>query len=257
MLSYTTKNINNPWTDSDIRKYEAEGSQRDTVLYNAVYNSRMILTEKNIFLCSIKQGPDKYQNFYLVAVKRNLFYFIMYVPQMDVYRDSEVRSNKVVQTCLPKLALTQKCISSYDGSCDIDSNVSVTDGTSFFIKVDANIEDFLFPKRKKILNPEILKKYALMNSLYKRIFKENEVLMKALDKYDEKVKEKARKRLFKMVIRKGIVYGVPALLGVPSLGALFDLDSLFGLEDIVDLADIASNIPIEDLIEISDNLLIS
>lgn len=255
MLSYITKDINNPWTDYDIRRYENEGSQRDSVIYNSAYNSRMILTEENIFLCSIKQRYDKYQNFYLFAVKRNLFYFIMYVPQLDAYRDDEIKGNKVIQTCLSKLALTKKCISSYDGSCDVDSNVSISDGTCFFIKVDANVEEFLFPRRGKISNPEILKKYALMNSLYKRTFKENEVLMNALDRYDEKVKEKAKKRLVRMVIRKGIIYGVPALFGVPTLGALFDLDSLFGLGDVADLADMASNIPVEELIDISDDLL--
>lgn len=255
MLSYTTNDIFNPWTDNDIRKYEAEGSQRDSIIYNAVYNSRIILTEENVFLCSIKQGNNKYQNFYLLAVKRNLFFFIMYIPQMDAYRDDEIKRNKVVQTCLSKLALTSKSISSYDGSCDIDANVSISDGSCFFIKVDANVEEFLFPRRGRITNPEILKKYSLMNNLYKRAFKENEVLMNALEKYDERVREKMKKRLVKMIIRKGIIYGVPALFGAPGLGALFDLDSLFGLGDVADLADMASNIPIDDLVDIPDNLL--
>lgn len=248
MLSYTTKTINNPWTDYDIRRYEDEGSQRDTVIYNSTYNSRMMLTEENVFLCSIKQRHDKYQNFYLFAVRRNLFYFIMYVPQLEAYRNVEVRGDKVIQKILPKLPLTQKCISSYDGCCDADQNVSISDGTCFFIRVDANIEEFLFPYRGRISNPEILKKYNLMNKLYNSVFKETKALMNALEKYDKMVREKVKKKLTRFVVRKGILHGIPALLGVPNIGALLDMDSLLGLGDATDLADMASNIPVEDLI---------
>lgn len=250
MLSYITKGINNPWTDYDIKKYENEGSQRDAMIYNSAYNSRIILTEKNVFLCSIKLNCDKYQNFYLFAVKRNLFYFIMYVPQLEAYRDNEINSNKVIQANLSRLPLTQKCISSYNGSCDIDANISISDGTCFFIRVDANVEEFLFPKRGKISNPEILMKYSLMNNLYTRVFTENEVLITTLGKYDEKVKDDAKKRLIRMVVRKGIIYGIPALLGVPSLGALFDLDSLFGLGDGADLAE--CSVDADYLLDFSD-----
>lgn len=254
MLSYTTKGINNPWTDYDIKHYESEGSQRDKVIYNSVYNSRMILTEENVFLCSIKQGCNKFQNFYLFAVRRNLFYYIMYVPQIDAYRDNEIKSNKFMQSCLDKLALTQKCISSFDGSYSLDSNISISDGTCFFIKVEANIEEFLFPRNRRITNPEILKKYALMNNVYKRIFKENELLLNALGKYDTKVKEKLKKRLVKMLVMKGTFHCVDFLSGIP-LSVLFDLDSLFGFGDIVSLSDMASNISIDELIDSPDNLL--
>lgn len=254
MLSYTTNSIYSPWSYEDIRKYEAEGSQRDEVIYNAAHNARITLTDKNIFLCSIKQKGGKYQNFYLFAIKRNLFYYIMYAPQMEVYRDNDTQKNKTVVACLSRLGLTQKCVSSFDGDCQINDDVSVVDGTSFFIKVNANVEDFLFPKRGRITNQEVLQKYVLMNSLYKRLFKENEALMDALDKHHELVKEKAKKRFVNFVIRKGVIYGIPALFGVPHLGALFDLDSLFGLGD---LADLASGISAEELINIPDSLLSS
>ena len=49
MLSYYTNGINDPWTLKDIEDYERNGSQRDKVIYNSFYNSRLILTDENIY----------------------------------------------------------------------------------------------------------------------------------------------------------------------------------------------------------------
>ena len=53
MISYLTSVINDPWDYADIQKYELEGSQRDSIIYNAVYDSIITLTEENIYLCSV------------------------------------------------------------------------------------------------------------------------------------------------------------------------------------------------------------
>lgn len=38
MIGFITNTIDNPWTDNDIRSFERNGSQRDTVQYNSYYN---------------------------------------------------------------------------------------------------------------------------------------------------------------------------------------------------------------------------
>lgn len=261
MFSFITSTIDNPWTNNDVRDYENYGSQRDTIQYNSFYNWRIKLTEKNIFQCSIKQEYNRYQNFYLLAVKRNLFYFIMHVPQMNVFRDEQIRTHELTKQMLPKLGLSQQCVSSYDKSCDINDTLSVSDGSTFFVKVNANVEAFLFPREKRIVNSEILKKYALMGTTYNRAMKEFSAYENAWNKYTDKLqrrgeeqKEKMKKVFTKMVIRKGIIYGVPALLGFPGLGTLLDLDSLFGIDDLASMGDLASTFSAVDILDIANSV---
>lgn len=261
MITFITSTIDNPWSDTEIRNYERYGSQRDTVQYNSFYNWRIKLTEKNVFLCSIKQEYNRYQNFYLLAVKRNLFYFIMYVPQMDIYRNEQIKTHELTKQMIPKLGLSQQCVSSYDRSCDINDSLSISDGSTFLIKVNANVEAFLFPREKRIVNSEILKKYALMGNTYNRAMKEFSAFENAWNKYidklkqrEEEQKEKMKKVFTRMVIRKGIIHGVPALFGLPGLGALLDLDSLFGIDDLASMADMASTFSAVDILDIANSV---
>lgn len=87
MLSFITENVWKPWTYSDVREYEQNGSQRDKIHYNSVYNSRIILSEKNVFQCSIRVNSEKYKNFYLIAITRKMFYFSIYIPQLDIIKN--------------------------------------------------------------------------------------------------------------------------------------------------------------------------
>ena len=255
MISYITNNINDPWSKADIARFEEEGSQRDKIVYNSAYNARISLTDKNIYLCSIKQ-KEKYQNFYLLGVTRSLFYFFFYIPQMEHMH--ALKEYEFTQKCVQKLALTEKCLSCINGSCEINENISICDGCVFFIKVNANIGEFLFPRSKMITNREILDKFNLMNKTYKRAIKEYDAYMSAIKKYSDKIdeqQEKIKKTFTRMIIRNGIIHGVPALLGIPGLSSLLDLDSLFGMDDMLSAMDMCDSLSIVDMLDISDDLL--
>ena len=71
MISYLTSVINDPWDYADIQKYELEGSQRDSIIYNSVYDSRITLTEENIYLCSVRTMRGEYKNFYFLYKSRS------------------------------------------------------------------------------------------------------------------------------------------------------------------------------------------
>ena len=255
MISFISQSINNPWSDKDM--VYTEPSHGDKVIYNPRYNSRTLLTDKNIYLCSIKQETNKYQNFYLLAAKQNLFYFIMYVPQMNIYRADSIKDHQLTKQILPKLGLSQKCVSSYNDGCNINETICVFDGTDFLIRVDASIRNFLFPRNGNITDTEILKKFTLMSNTYNKALKEFAAFEHACDTYidtvkkkKEEKKEKVKNTLWKIGIKKGLMYGVPALLGIPPVHALLDLDSLFDISDVASLADMASLVPSSDIIDI-------
>lgn len=246
MISYLTKGTFDPWSDYDIRKYAAKCSQYDKVIYNARHNARFILTEENVFLCNMKKKDNIYQNFYLIALTNNSFVFTFFIPQLDTLR--EIEKSKVLDKCLPKLPLIQKSISSYNSACDYSEDFKIIDGAYILIKVNSSIEKFLFPLYGKITDNEILSKYELMNSLYKRAIKEFDALSKAFDKFEQMNKEKIKRLIFK-IASKTIRYSLFATTGIhiPGFDHLFDLDY-------ISLADMAANIEIEDCLDLSDNL---
>lgn len=263
MLSYYTNGIDNPWTLKDVEDYEAYGSQRDEIIYNSAYNSRLKLTDENVFLYSVKQG-SQYKNFYIFGKTRSVFYLMFYAPQLSFLNDNELVNNQIIKSCLPKLSLLNCSAKSTNNKCEVNSCVSVVDCTCFFIEVNANIGELLFPRHKKISNVEILRKISLMNKVYERCIKERDALIKAIDRYSSAQKEKSDKlksKMTRMVIRKGLLYGVPLLMGIPPVGVLDDLDSLFSLGDIADAAEVADvmdmvdlmdTMPIEDLLDTND-----
>lgn len=254
MIPFLTKDINEPWTDVDIRRYEAEGSQRDTVIYNSYYNSRIILTEENIFLCSMKLKNGMYKNFYLIAVTRNLFYFIAFIPEAMCLE--ELRDNEFMKKTFTKLTLHKAFADSTSRMVDVNDYTKISDCCTIMIKVEANIGEFLFPKYKQITNHEIRQKFTVVNNLHSRFLKERDALIKALDAYNAKIDErqaKVKSKLTKIAIRKGLLYGVPALLGIPPV---FDLDGLLGLSDLSDLADLGDiSSSILDMVDIADDLM--
>lgn len=254
MIPFMTKGINDPWTDADIRRYEAEGSQRDTVIYNSYYNSRLILTEENIFLCSMKLKNGMYKNFYLVAVTRNLFYFIAFIPEATCLE--ELKDNEFMKKMFTKLTLHKAFADSTSREIDVNSYTKISDCCTIMIKVDANIGEFLFPKYKQINNPEIRNKFSVINNLHSRFLKERDALIKSINDYHAKIDERTEKiksKLTHIVIRKGLLFGVPALLGIPPI---FDLDGLLGLNDLSDLADLGDiSSSILDMVDISDDLM--
>ena len=253
MLSYYTNGIDNPWTLKDIEDYERFGSQRDKVIYNSAYNSRLKLTDENVYLYSAKHA-SQYKNFYIFGKTRSVFYLMFYVPQIGFLNDSELANNQIVKSCLSKLDLLNYSAKSTNGKFEVNNWLSIIDGTCFFIEVNANIGELLFPKHKKITNIEILKKISLMNKVYERCIKERDSLINAIEKYSNAQKEKSDKlksKLTRMAIRKGLLYGVPLLIGIPPIGVIDDLDSLFSLGDISDVAEVAD---VLDMVDIMDTI---
>lgn len=144
MLPFVSRGINAPWSKSDIKKYEAEGSQRDSVIYNGYYNSRILLTEKNIFLCSLDLSNNLYKNFYLVAVTRSIFYYIAFVP--EALSLGELKNKELIKKLFLKLTLHKAFADSFDASITIKDSIQLRDGCAIVVKVNANIGEFLFPK---------------------------------------------------------------------------------------------------------------
>lgn len=260
MLGFLTKDVMCPWTVADIDLYEKEGSQRDNVIYNRHLNARIHLTDKNLYLCSVKQKSGKYINFYILGATRSVFYFLMYVPELETYRG--VKNDDDFIKWFNQLPLSKISVSSFDTGRDYSEGIRVIDGSSFMIRVDAGVGEFLFPRTGKILNSEIDAKYKEMISIYKQAVAEHTAIVKAVERYNAKItaynqkveenREKTKKKLVKIAVRKGIRYGVPALLGIPPIGLLGDLDTLFDLGDAFDVAELASGIDIFDVLDLSD-----
>lgn len=252
MLSFITENVYQPWSKTDIIRYEQEGSQRDSVLYNRHYDSRIMLSEKNLYQCSIRVNHYKYKNFYLLAGRRNLFYLIMYVPQMDIIKD--LLSNEIIRKCIDKLPTIKKFINNSQYKANLEDELQFCDKNCAIIKVNASIGEFLFPKRGYITNDEIKNKYALLNSIYSKCVNEFEHLGNMVDSYNKQLNEQIAKREQKvkdMLIRKGIRIGVS--VGIAALTGLYvDLDTVFGFEDIADAADIIDMADAADFYEFAD-----
>ena len=54
MLPFITEKIKNPWGQYEINQWNANGSQRDKIIYNPQINARFILEEKNTYSACIK-----------------------------------------------------------------------------------------------------------------------------------------------------------------------------------------------------------
>lgn len=252
MLGFITENVYKPWSSSDIKKYETEGSQRDEVIYNSFYDARIMLSEENLFQCSMRVKANLYKNYYLMAVRRNMFYFIIYVPQLDIVKN--LLSYEFVSKCVKHLPTINKFINHTDSSLDINKVVSFCDRNCVVMRVDAPIGEFLFPKRGYITNDEIVKKYSAINAIYSRANSEFECLANAASKYSDNINaqiQKQEEQFKKKLLRKGIRVGISAVLACTT-GIYVDLDTIFGFEDVADAADILDLADSADLVDASD-----
>jgi len=236
MISFITSTIDNPWSDSDIRNFEKYGSQRDAVQYNSYYNWRIKLTDKNMFLCSLKTNDHDFKNIYMFAVTRRLFYFVIFIPQLEVIKN--LSSNSQVKKLLSNLPLISKCLSSSNRELSLDEDILFLDGSCVLVKVNAPVDSFLFPRSKAINNNIIKKQYALLNNLYFQFEREFEGLQKIIGVYNknlEKKIEEQKEKLKRFLVKKGVRLGVSAALAAVTGGLSLGVDALFGLEDIADL----------------------
>lgn len=238
MVGFITNTIDHPWTANDVHKFETDGSQRDEVQYNSYYNWRIKLTQRNLFLCSIETNEHSYKNIYLFAVTRNLFYFAIYIPQLEVIK--KLSANSQIKKMISVLPLTNNCFNSSNKELELNQDVLFLDGCCMLVKVQAPVDAFLYPRSKCITNSTIKKQYALLNNLYFQFEKEYDGLLKMVDEYDAKLKrkiEEQKDKLKRFLIRKGVRIGVSAVLADVTGGLSLGLDALFGLDDIADIQD--------------------
>ena len=106
------------------------------------------LEKQDIFLCSMKLKNGMYKNFYLVAVTRNLFYFIAFIPEATCLE--ELRDNEFMKKMFTKLTLHKAFADSTSREVDVNNYTKISDCCTIMIKVDANIGEFLFPKYKQL-----------------------------------------------------------------------------------------------------------
>ena len=252
MISYLTSVINDPWDYADIQKYELEGSQRDSIIYNSVYDSRITLTEENIYLCSVRTMRGEYKNFYLYAITRSLFYFVIYIPQMDVIE--KVKNHDFTKQWLPRFKLLYD--SQYkNSSLNPNDDIVFPGGSCVLIKVNANVAEFLFPRYKCITNEEIKKKYSLMNALYCQFIKEYEVFGDLAEKYNAVIEahiERHNQIIKKILIKKGIRLAISSGIALATGGILMDWDALFGISDLADLSEIGDLADVADIADMAD-----
>ncbi|MBR6018124.1 MAG: hypothetical protein IK073_05840 [Paludibacteraceae bacterium] len=236
MISFISSAINNPWSDKDM--VYSDPTWNDKVIYNPRYNSRITLTDKNVYLCTFKTNAQEYKNVYLFAVTRRLFYFLIFDPYLEVMKD--LKSNEQISRFISHLPLSSKCLVSNNSEKEIYSDIQCLDGSCLMVKVNAPIENFLFPRNQEITNEEIKSKYAILNNLYFQIEKEYNGLGELIDKYNTALHRKLQQqedRLKRFLIRKGVRTGISWALAGFTCGLSVGLDALFDLSDVADIGD--------------------
>lgn len=266
MISFYTPNIYDPWTNEDLTKFDKIGSQRDRIIYNSFHNAKLRLLEKNLFICSFKMKKGGYKNIYVMPVTASTFVFLAYFPQVDYA--IQLRSYNGIPQLLDKLPLLGSISKelSRESEYKINENLYFTKGGLGMI-VHAPVGQFLFPKYKKIENPEILNDYGIINGLYAQISKEYELLGNAIQKFNDAQKEREvrlKHLLAKQVIKTGIKVGLYASGIGAGLAALMDIDDIWTageqvadlsrITDVSDLADVSDVIDILGVTDLADGL---
>lgn len=164
---------------------------------------------------------------------------------------------------LSNLPLTSKCLASSNGERNLDDEILFLDGSCVFVKVNAPVDGFLFPRNKSITNNIIKKQYALLNNLYFQFEREFDGLEKMIGEYNKKIGEYNKKveeyyeelerkmkaqeeKLKKFIVRKGVRLGVSAFLAGVTGGLSLGVDALFGLDDIADVQDVIDMVDAAD-----------
>lgn len=251
MLPFITEKIPEPWSERDLKEFELNGSQRDNVLYLPSIDARFILSEENIYQCSIRVNANKYKNIYLFALTRNQFAIIIFIPQMYVLQ--KVKDNEIVSQCIQRTLLTKNILSSTnDNSLDLANELNFSEGNCIILKVNTSIDSFLFPRRGVITNQELIDKYNQLNLYYARVVKEYETIVGCVSQYSDSLQKQIQereKRIKKILIRKGVRVGVSLAITAVS-GMYVDLDNILGFEDVADLSDIMDMADTSEIMDI-------
>ena len=268
MISFYSPNVPDPWTNDDLFKYDQSGSQRDEIIFNSFHNAKLRLLEKNLFICSFKMKEGGYKNIYVMPVTASKFIFFAYIPQLEYV--TQMRSYEGANQLINKLPLlgsiSQKILGG--GEYRVNNNLSFFTEGVLSLVVNAPIGQFLFPKHKKIENPEILTKYGIISGLYAQIAKEYEALGKTIKKINDDKEEREVKLKFlmaKQVIKTGIKIGLYASGVGAGVAALMDIDDIWSsgnaitdistISDVSDLTDMVDAATIVDVTDLADGLI--
>lgn len=236
MISFISSTINDPWSSEDM--VYSEPTWNDKVIFNPRYNSRISLTDKNVYLCTFKTNAQEYKNVYLFAVTRRLFYFLIFDPYLEVMK--KLKSNEQINRFISYLPLSSKCLASDNSEKEIYNDIQCLDGSCLMVKVNAPIENILFPRNHEITNEEIKLKYTILNNLYFQIEKEYNGLEELINRYDTALHRRLQQqedRLKRFLIRKGVRTGISWALAGFTCGLSVGLDALFDLSDVADVSD--------------------
>lgn len=228
MRPFITKNISNPWGQYELNQWEANGSQRDKVIYNRQINARFIAEDKNTYSACIKVKGGDYKNFWLVPVTRTSFLFIAYVPQLEIL--NELAKIEVVKRILPKFPFLYSIYTKQDNTdgYKIDEETRIGCG-AIILKVEESLDDFIFPWRGCIDNEGIISSYAKLNAIYSKIITQIEKLFKIAEDVNQReieaIEAKQKQILKKTLIKTGVKlvalcvapYAVAAIEGVDLL----------------------------------------
>lgn len=256
MLPFITKKINNPWGQYEIDQWKANGSQRDSVVYNPHINARFIAQDKNTYSACIKVKSGEYKNFWLVPITRTSFLFIAYVPQLEFL--NELAKIQVVQNILPKFSFLSSVYNMQDSSegYKIDEDTRIG-SSAIILKVEESLDDFIFPWRGCIDNEEIISSYAKLNAIYSKIVSQIEKLYKIAEEVNnrqiEAIEAKQKQILKKTLIKTGVK--LVALCVAPyAVAAIDGVDLLVGGMDAfdMDMSDFSYSNFDDNLLELGD-----
>jgi hypothetical protein len=202
-----------------------------------------------------------YKNIYVMPVTASIFIFLAYFPQVDYA--VKLRSCNGLPQLIDKLPLlgTISRNLSYNDQYKLNGDLYFTEG-GLGLVVHASVGQFLFPKHKRIEDPEVLKSYGIINGLYAQISKEYDALGKAIEKYNSTIDEREAKLkylLAKQVIKTGIKIGLYATGVGAGIAAFMDIDDMWTAGETVadvsyifDISDIGYLGDIADISDVSD-----
>lgn len=237
MISFITSAVPDPWSNNDIQNFELYGSQRDDIIYNSVYNSKIRYFKDvtiDLYLVSAKIDSSLYKNFYIFPLTRSKFFFFICISELEIYKD--IKDNSIVKNVVNKLPLFKKITNSFssNGGTDVCKEVKFL-GSCIMIEVNASVGEFLFPKYKYITNNEIKKKYAILNSLYIEVLKEWSYLVQSTEKYQELQIKQRKEAIKSILIKTGVRVAAGAAIAYFT-GLFLDVDAFWG--DKVEIPDL-------------------
>ena len=84
LVPFVTSRVSDPWTIEDEKAFDSFQTLYESIVYIPSIHAKLRLIEENDYLCSIRIKEDLYQNFHLLPETRKSFYFLAYIPQLNL-----------------------------------------------------------------------------------------------------------------------------------------------------------------------------